>query len=75
MDENIVDTVELLTRPEIVGKNPLPLCRNFFYMNIKLPDTRWRGNPQQNREKRKQTKKRQLETLVASGKRKCRKRS
>ena len=75
LDENIVDKVELLTCPEIVGKNQLPLCRIFLYMNIKFPATRWRVNPQQDREKSKQTKKRQLDTLVASGKRKCRKRS
>ena len=28
-DENIADRVELLTRPEVVGKNPLPLGRDF----------------------------------------------
>ena len=42
-------------------------------MNIKFPATRWSGNTLQNREKHKQTKKRQLDTLVVSGKRKCRK--
>ena len=43
-------------------------------MNIKFLATRWRVIPHQNREKRKHTEKRQLETLVASGKRKRRKR-
>ena len=57
------------------GGDPLPLCRNCFGMNIKFPATMWRGNIHQNRDKSKHTKNRQLETLVASGKRKCRKRS
>ena len=30
LDENIVYKVELLTCPEIVGGDPLPLCRIFF---------------------------------------------
>ena len=42
-------------------------------MNIKCPTTMWRGNSQQNREEKKQSKKRQLETLVVKGKRKGRK--
>ena len=75
LDKNIVDKVELLTCPEIVGKNTLPLCRNFLDMNIKFLATRLCVNPHQNIEKRKRTKKRQLETLVTSRKRKCRKRS
>ena len=29
VDSNIVDKVEILMRPEVVGKNLLPLCRNF----------------------------------------------
>ena len=29
-DKNIVDIVESFTRPGVVGKNLLPLCRNFF---------------------------------------------
>ena len=37
-DENIVDKVELLTRLEVVGKNPLPICRNCFDMNINDPN-------------------------------------
>ena len=44
LEENIVDKVELLTSPDIVGKNTLPLCRNFD-VNIKFPATRWRDNP------------------------------
>ena len=64
-DENIVDKVELLTRPKVVGKNPLPLCRNCFDMNIKCPNTRGRGNYYSSREKNKHSKKRQVKTLVA----------
>ena len=58
-----------MTRPDIVGRNQLPLCKNRFYMNIKFPDTRWLGNAQHNMDKRKQEKKRQLDTLFASKKR------
>ena len=32
-------------------------------MNIECPTTRWRGNPQQNREKKKQSKKIQLDNF------------
>ena len=46
LGENIVDKVEFLTRPDIVGGNTLPFCRNCFGINIKFPDTRWCGNPQ-----------------------------
>ena len=72
-DKNIVYKVELLTRPEIVGKSPLPLFRNCFGMNIKCPTTMWRVNSQKNREEKKQSKKRQPETLVVKVKRKGRK--
>ena len=72
-DENIVDKVETLTQPEVVGKHPLPLCRNFFDMNIKCPTTRWCGNSQHNRKKKKQSKKMNLETLVPKENQKGRK--
>ena len=72
-DKNIVDKVELLTRPEIVGKSLLPLCRNCFDVNIKCPTKMWHGNTQKNREKKKQSKKRHMETLVTKVKQKGRK--
>ena len=62
-----------MTRPEVVGKNPLPLFRNCFDMNIKCPTMKWRGNYQHNIYKQTHSKKRHLDTLVAKGKRKVRK--
>ena len=59
-------------RPEVVGKNPLPLCRNYFDMNIKCPTTRWNSNYQQNGRKKIQIKKRQMETFIDKGNQKCR---
>ena len=35
-----------MTRPEVVGKNTLPLYRNCFDMSIKCPTTRWNDNSQ-----------------------------
>ena len=74
-DENNVDNVEILTRPEVVGKNPLHIFRNCFDVNIKFPTKTWSGDYHQNRERNKQSKMRQLETLVDKENQKGRKRT
>ena len=71
-DKN-VDKVELMRRPEVAGKNPLPLFRYCFDINIQCPTTKWQGNIQQKQKQNKNSKKRLVETLDAAGKRKVRK--
>ena len=53
LKDNLVDKVELMRHPEVVGKNILHLFRCHFDINVQCPTKKWRGNIQKNQEQKK----------------------
>ena len=70
--EDAVSVEEIKKKRTLGGKNPLPLCRYCFDSRLKVPTTAGSSNKRQKKQQDDTEKKRQLESAVASGRRKGR---
>ena len=71
--EDVVSIDVARASRDIGGKNPLPVCRYCFDMNVEIPCSGGRTNFKEKKDQSKRTKRKQLDEAIASGYRKERK--
>ena len=73
LDGDFVPDSEVKEKRNLKGKSPLPICRSCFDYNIAVPVSGGKVNNRQKAQQNKAEKKRRLDDVVNSGKRKGRK--